>query len=299
MSSRRWIILTISSLFLVVALNAALMLGTDVFGLFRDPVGRQLPIYYADRTSKFLLSQRYVPANYDGLLLGPSSSINWQPRRMMEGTGLRVYNESLEGGNATEENLLAEQALKTGHFKVAIVVLYPTMVGPAEYHDGLDKASRLEALGSLDSYVQTILTELAVHHIHFENKGETADGSHEMRSHGVDPTQHVTAVIDPAGLRNLQALVAELQQHGTRVIYVIPTIYEPVLAANRSLFDRFREAMRQTLPPAPLIDLNAPEYAGFRSDATNYVDDFHLSSKGAATCSEIINLKLRPLLQSR
>src|SRR6185295_18204642 len=68
----------------------------DYYGLFRDAKDRSLTFYSNERTSKYLYGFNYIPANFDGLLIGTSASLNWDPSAIK---GYRIYNASISGGN--------------------------------------------------------------------------------------------------------------------------------------------------------------------------------------------------------
>ena len=79
--------MTSRSYLLAVLLGAALLLGSfaacnyarDDFGLFGSDGEKR--IWTREKTSKYLLSHRYVPENFDGLLIGPSySDLNFDTR---------------------------------------------------------------------------------------------------------------------------------------------------------------------------------------------------------------------------
>src|SRR4051812_25224050 len=119
----RWLLITALTVVAVVCLQLVVCYEMDIYGLFRDPHGREIAVsdVDSDRVMKFLLNQRYVPSNFDGLVIGASNTINY---RLTAVQSYRLYNESLEGSNASEERILVEQALHRGHFKIAIVCLY-------------------------------------------------------------------------------------------------------------------------------------------------------------------------------
>jgi hypothetical protein len=69
---------------------------------------------------------------------------------------------------------------------------------------------------------------------------------------------------------------------------------ETVLAARSREFAQYREAIARVLEPSDLVvDFNAPEYSGLRSDDRNFNDAAHLSHAGAravaATLGRIIS----------
>jgi hypothetical protein len=171
------------------------------------------------------------------------------------------------------------------------------MVNTHSYQDGMDKTSTVQALGSLDAYVQAILATMDQLHLHFAKLNSAADGSHEMHNpHGINDNAQVIFTVDPGGLKNLQELAAELQARGTLVVYVVPTLYQVLLEHHAAEFAEFSRRMWAELPPAPVIDLNAPEYKAFREDRANYIDGFHVSAAGAEATSRIINQRLRQIL---
>jgi hypothetical protein len=294
MSSRRWILLAFAIVLGIAAASAVAMILTDEFGVFRNPAGRQLPVYYAERAGKYLLSAAYVPANFDALLIGPSMSLNWRPSPITRGTGLRMYNESIEGGNATEEKLIVERALPRGHFRVALVVLYPRFVVSHDYQEGLDHVRWTEALGSVDIYAQTILAELTTHHAILTSKQDASpDGSRFLRYAATKFTPNdEVGKPDPVAVHDLVALARELEERKVRLVYVLPPICEPLLAMNEPGMARFAAQMKSILPRGSLIDLQGPEYRSLRAEES-FLDGVHLTSDGSILVSDILNVRLR------
>src|SRR5690349_5208110 len=105
MNTRKWLFTTITLTAAVVACCAAINATLDPWGILRDPTGRRLPGYGEDRLAKYLLNTRYVPANFDSLLIGPSVSGNWPVAGIK---GLSIYNESLSGGDIAELKSLVD-----------------------------------------------------------------------------------------------------------------------------------------------------------------------------------------------
>ena len=293
-SSGRWLLWTLVLLVLAIGAQLALAWRLDVFGVLRDPVGRALITSSHERQAKYLLNEAYVPENFDALIVGASASVNWRPAQL---TGYHFYNESLEGGNATEQRRLVELALKRGHFKVALVGLFPRITGSHELQDGLDQAKRAEALGSLAALnieVETLLDKLRHRRPTFY-----PDGSHEMPSAKPEPPKaKMNMTQDPQAIEDYRALVQELQAHGVRVIYVTYPVSTPAYDFNRDALLAYRKHVPATLPPAPILDFNEPQYAWFRNDPANYIDEIHLSRTGADKLSDLINTRMHQLLAS-
>lgn len=288
MTSRTWIQRTAAAVVAVLCVNFAIAIWMDPYGLFRNPLGRQLPVAFAARKAKFLLSKRYVPTNYDSLLIGPSSSENWDPAAI---PGVKMYNESILGSNVVEEKRIVDQALPTGHFKLALCILYPTMTTNHALEDGLDAVTTSEALGSIHLYIHEAAHIRSALHLPVGGLSAT-DGTTPLK---LVPQNFVEIQydpsyfhLDPVAVDSYRQMVSELTTRGTRVLYIIPPLYEPCRQLNEAAFNQYKQTMEQTLPHAPILDLNGPEFEAFRAEAGNYVDCFHVNAAGATKINEYL-----------
>jgi hypothetical protein len=280
MNNRRWISITLITISALACLNFVVDYIADPYGLLRDSHGRKLGIYFAERKAKFLMNKRYVPSNFDGLVIGPSSAVNWDLASM---PGVSMYNDSLSGGNGTEAKRIVDQALRSGHFKLAICIIHPTMLSSHFVLDGLDTVTSAEALGSIHVLVHEAAVVLLAMHIKF-GKNNPPNGSTalpENKSFGIQVFPAESFDIDPIALNDYRSLIQSLREHGAQIVYVVPPLYEPCLDLNGVSFATYVEKVRSMLPPAPLIDLDDPEYKSFRSDSDNYVNCSHLDAQGA------------------
>jgi len=300
MKSRRWLILTISMAFGILSANLFLTYELDVYGIMRDPHGRSLATSGLripstdDRVSKYLLNERYVPSNFDGILIGTSTTGNWKPGLIH---GYNIYNESLAGGNTTEEKILVEQALPTGKFRIALCVLSPFMVGSHALKEGLGQVRRREVLGSINTFGEEGAKALAA--LHLQKSTFFPDGSREL----FVPTRIEDLPanffdIDPQAVRDYRSLIQTLQAHGIRIVYILPPLYKPIYDAHRGQFQQFLQQMQTELPEAPLIDFTAGEYDAYNNDRQNFSEGMHMSPEGAVKISKILDRKLQSLLDS-
>src|SRR5256885_10156244 len=131
MSSRRWLVVTVATTLAAVALAVGANSALDIYGLFRDPTGRALPVYGNERVAKYLLGRRDVQANFDGVLIGSSVSANWSVGTMQ---GARLYNESVNGGNIVEEKALLDQVLESGGAGGPPLPLPPVLASSPQAH---------------------------------------------------------------------------------------------------------------------------------------------------------------------
>ena len=292
MTSRRWMLLTFATIMTVAGISAAISYAVDPYGLWRGPAGRKLTVYDFERKAKSLLSRRYVPANFDGLIIGPSCSANWDVPTL---AGARIYNESLPGGSVAEEQIVVNQSLPKGHYRLVVVVLVPTMTSHHDVNEGLDTTKNVEALGSFHVYDNEVASALHAWHIRFHKSNAAPDGQVELpyRKNLKLPIPPNFFQIDPVALEDYRDLVQSLRSRGATIVYVVPPIYEPILQHNKPAFETYLYTVRQLLPPAPVIDLNSAEYTALRSDPDNYIDSVHLTPQGAVAVNALLQ-KLVP-----
>jgi hypothetical protein len=293
MTGRRWIILTIATSVAVAGIAAAIAYAIDPYGVLRDPSGRKLSVYMYERKAKYLMSQRYVPANFDGLIIGASSTAVMDLPTL---AGVRLYDESIPRGNATEEHILANQALIKGHYKLAIILLAPSMTSRHDVAEGLDSVMKTEAIASIHLFVHEAGYILHAAHIRFyKNRGSAApDGQLVGLApfpgvFNLRPLKAEDLQIDPVAIKDYRDLIQSLRSRGTTIVYLVPPLYEPYYQLNKQGFQTNLEAVLTQLPPAPVIDLSSPKYTALRSDRGNYEDCSHMNAKGSAKAAAILN----------
>ena len=260
----------------------------DPYGVLRSAKGRQLPVYFAERKAKFLLSEWYVPENFDGLILGPSSSANWNPTVI---PGAHLYNESLLGANVAEEKLMMEQALRRGHYKLVLCVIYPTMTSKHEINGGLDTVTTSEAFASIHAFVHEAGILLRSMQISFGKEQAPFNGSVVIR----DENQYGIGVLwadyfkqDPVAVTDYREMVQELRERGAEIVYVVPPLYEPCDALNAERYAQYRQSILEQLPAGPVIDFQTPEYRSFRDSKERFGDCYHLRASGAVQMDEML-----------
>ncbi|MGC1294606.1 MAG: hypothetical protein WA869_06160 [Alloacidobacterium sp.] len=281
MTGRRWIILTIATVSISVGVVAAIAFALDPYGVWRDPTGRKLAIYFEQRKAKRLMSRRYVPANFNGLIVGPSVSANWDVPTL---AGARMFNESLDGANAAEEQIVVNQALSRGHFKLAVIILNPNMTSSHDVKEGLDNVRVTEAIGSFHLFVHEAAIVLLAAHVRFRKSNAAPDGQDiftNSKDLSIPKSSGDEAFpIDPVALEQYRGMVQSLRNNGAAIVYVVSPTYEPCYRLAKTRLLAYIQTIRPLLPPAPVIDLDSPEYSPLRSDPENYFDCYHLEPQG-------------------
>ncbi len=296
MTSRRWLISLLAIVLSGIALCAAAAYFIDPYGLLRNSSGRALSIFFAERKAKFLMSKRYVPSNFQGLLIGPSSSANWD---LSVVAGARMFNESIDGANAHEEKILVDQALPRGNYRLAVVILHPIMTASHDVKEGLDTASSTEAVGSIHLFVHETCLALKAAHLGFIKSSASTNGQlvfdtpRRLQPEAIKPAY---LRLDPVALGQFRQMIESLQTQGVRVVYVIPPFYQPCYAVNERDMRNYLATIQPLIPSAPLIDFNSAEFDAFRNDPDNFIDCFHLEPRGAETIAGVLRQRIPALV---
>lgn len=278
---------------LAVILNVSL----DIYGLYRNPLGRKLPVYGDSRVAKYLLSRRYVPANFNTVLIGSSMSANWE---MTAVPRLRIYNASLNGANVVEEKAIVDQALANSGIAVALLIVHPYLTRSHDFETvQLEPSLWWSSLGSdnlLTAYKDMLRDRLGRPEQSIDAAGAERFFKFPAR---LNPTmQHLMRPgssfdVDPVALTAYRGLVKELRAHGIQIVFVIPPIAERLLQSKAEAFLQYdAEMTADRLPGEVVIDFTSPEFAAFRRNEANFSDGIHLYAKAAAEVVSQIGLRI-------
>jgi hypothetical protein len=285
MSTRAWFATTIGvTLFLVVAV-AGINAFVDIYGIFRNPAGRHLAVYGDERIAKYLLCEKYVPANFDAIVVGSSVSANWD----MSGVdSIKTYNASLNGGNIVEEKTVFDQTLAAHRLKAVFLVVHPFLTSSHEFETvRLTPRENVAALGSLsllDAYKDKLHTLL------HEDGATDAFGTTELG----DNPQPMNAIvrkllgspgefpIDPISFDANRALIAEVHSRGVPIVFIIPPLSENLLESRSGQFAGYsRLILGDKALGDKVIDFTSPDYLEFRKNSANFKDGVHLTDRAA------------------
>jgi hypothetical protein len=247
---------------------------------------------------KYLQSFRYVPENFDAILVGSSMSGNWNLAGI---EGLHVYNESLNGGNVVEEKCLVDAALSRSGISTAFLIVHPALTISHNFETvRLDDKLKLASLGSV-SLSETYRDMIGVRWLHkpreFDHNGTEDFGSyaHEMNAVMKRLWQPAEAFdIDPIARAAYRELVAELRAHKVQIAFVVPPMYEDILRAKRAAFDKYVQQIRADVATDAdeWLDFTGEDYAAFRRDKANFGDGIHFTSSSSARFVSDLNAKV-------
>lgn len=296
-SSYAWLIEAIGMTGALLIASVAMNMSIDIYGIFRNANGRHLAVYGDERVAKYLLSEKYVPANFNAILIGSSVSANWNTGKI---SGFRVYNESIDGGNIIEEKAIADQALASSRIQVAILIVHPYLTASHDFNTvQLTPQENLGALGSqslLDAYKAAARVKLHLEKPQFDEFGseDFGDIPQKMNPHLQKlMTPGTEFSIDDSAAKAYSALVDELHSLNVRIVYVIPPVSESVLAGKASAFaDYSRTMLANKQAQDRVIDFTSEEFSDFRRNPDNFKDGVHMTNQSAREVVAAIGARL-------
>lgn len=296
----------IPSCFLAVAGFVLLAAWLDVFGLFG--MTQRTRVYGEERISKYLMAFRYIPENFDGIILGPSLSANLNPGPISD---VRYFNASLMGARIQTMVPLLEQVLASDHrMRKAWICLHPYMTQQegVEQHTLMRPSSYWSAFGSihlLRVYGFALLRWLRLAPGKYPPNQYLENGTNQF-----EPLFRVPNVaakieaekalvnagdfeISPVAEQALNRLWQLLESHHIETTVYFHPVPLPIRAAHAERFRRYWEEIKASCPAEgswiTFENFNQPKYDFFSSDTTNYIDHGHLSTKGQKRLLEELN----------
>jgi hypothetical protein len=300
MNPRNWLLTTLLTLLVTAGAVAGLNIELDPYGLYWPDRGRHLPVYGDERVAKYLLAMRYVPENFNALIIGASITASWDIRAI---ENLRVYNGSINGGNIVEEKALIDAAIDKPGISAVLLIVHPALTyahifRTVEMKPDL-KRSSLGSMSLWDAYKDMINVRLGRLPQKFDDNGTEfplvlySEMNNLMKQMWNAPE----FVVDPVALQAYKDVVAALRQRGIKIIFIIPPTSEQILKTKRANLERYVQQMRSEIGPGDLwIDFMTPEHQEFCSGRSNFTDGVHLSPPGARHVVAYINDSIKGFL---
>lgn len=269
----------------------------DIFGVFG--VRKNTRIYGEERISKYLMAYRYIPENFEGLILGPSLSANINPGPAKE---IRYFNTSLMGARIQTMIPLLENVLASAHqMKRAWICIHPYMTQSSEKEVDLIMTPRAywAAFGSIH-----LLRVYGFSLIRWMNLAPNKYPTGQYLENGTNKFESLFRVTDvaakieeekallhaedfeitpisEASLKELWRLL-EVNQIQTQVYFhpVPLPIYEEHKKAFAQYWEQVKSTYTQKSPLVTFKNFNDGDFSFFTGDFSNYIDHGHLSEKG-------------------
>ena len=287
------------SQFLVISHN----LYFDKFGLVKQK--DEILITDNERYSKYLLSYKYIPENYNGILIGPSVSANLNTSNI---SNYKIYNSSINGGNFSELKLISEKPLQSNKIKFLIICLHPyaTKNSNLKTNQINSKFYWLNLVGiepisyKIKSLFKKNLNNVNTFHSSkdgyndFNLLNQNIDFKNIIKSTKNNQNHNENIFIDPQSLKDLQTIINNAHKNDVKIIsYFFPYYFELLEKQKKSgSWDVYKNIISKLfLEEDILIDMNEDEYEHINKDITSYSDG-HLSYIGADKVIKEIEKKL-------
>jgi len=292
----RWTLCCIGGVMAISAVFSWVNWKVDLYGLF----GKGSRIVYSDeRQGKYLLSRRYVPGNFDALLVGTSITDNWDTSKI---DSLRMYNGSISGGNISEAKIVADNVLTRTKLKAIVFCVYPYLTQThGRKAGGMDEREFWGAFGSLQllrDYAEAVRIERRGKPRAFDEFGMNHLEFSESRriwweKGGISPPNE-DVTIDPVAYAEYGELVQKARSAGTEIFRVVPPINYQRWSQNRDAFTKYFVRMNDLFhADETLVDFNRPEFDPLRKERETFNDGAHLSQKGVSYVMNILNQTIR------
>lgn len=293
-TARRYIALTCILCAFLAGCFIGLNFAANDFGLWKHRDTAR--IWGLEKSSKYLLAHRYIPENFEGIMIGSSVAANIDTRLIK---GAKIYNLSMVGGNITEGSAAARLYIERAkNPRVLIISLYPYLtknhgIKGFEIHDK-------EYYGSLYSLLPPAiwaykaktwlrpatdeLRDSAAGWNQFELTQARQDLTAWRSSQKTNPAPVDPIVIDPVAVRELEDLINLARKRDMMIIGYFHPNYMPLHKQLREDggWTEYRRAMKRLfLRSETVVDMNGPLYNSLRRDEAMRIDLSHLSSAGA------------------
>lgn len=298
MHSREFLRWFVAGLVGLTVFVAATNMYIDVYGLFRPASGRDIMIYGEERSAKFLHSFRYIPENFDGILMGSSVCDNLETDSI---SGHRVYNASINGGNVDDLEPIAGNVFRRRHMDLAVLCIHryltldhgskTDLMSPRQYWSALGSP---QLIGVYLARSVTFSTFDRSGTRHFASE-PPMEARRERIAETVAEIRRGTAQvgnysIDPVAYAGLGRLIELARANSRHLIIFYPPTPQSILDVCMSDYLAYKEAIQKlTRPTDVVIDFNAAEFREAREQVANFVDAVHLSQAGARVVTGELN----------
>jgi hypothetical protein len=298
-SGGAWLRSTFLFLFSLVAIAIGTNVALDKFGFFGTRPGQLVMPTGDERVAKHIMSQGYVPRNFDAFVIGTSVSGNLR----LHTSDLKIFNFSINGANIVEIKAIADEYLAIKKPRRVFVIVHPYMTNGHEFETvKLKPFDWLPALGSTalwDAYKEDIAKK-----IRKLPPAILADGSYIFgeSSKQLNPTlkkmfyEGDTFFVDPIALKAYKNLVNQLNEMKVPITYLVLPMDPAILSAKAKSFEAYvsdQIAMKQDKDFVIDFTKMSAELAG--NSKLKFSDGIHFTDSGAEELAKLIQMKLQAL----
>lgn len=286
MTSKRFTILVLTLTLALTASIAALNVYMDEFGIYGNAKGKNIRIWTYNRATKYLLSLNYIPANFDGILIGSSSSAVAMDTRKIKNHA--IYNLSINGGNICEVAPAAINAIKSGKMRNVIICLDPyltknSMMKTNELSPKLEQ-SVLGSIFTIKFYFYKLKNTLFPSQDPYRKSwaGHRLPDTPTPPSPGQNtPHKRQQLVVDPKAITCLKGILHLARKHNVHIsAYFYPKPYD-IFETNAKAYRAYQKIMRSLFSNKDTVwEFNTPQFDTLTKSPASFYDRGHLSTQG-------------------
>jgi hypothetical protein len=301
MTSKQYVAYVSITVATVLTLIISINLYFNFFGLFSSR--SEARIWVDEKTSKYLLSFRYIPENFEGVLIGPSVSANLDTHKI---EGYKIYNLSMAGANISEIKYAIDNVIKKGNIQYLVICLYPYLtknsglkgrqINEKEYWGSLYSLLPVRILAAISLY--KIMPGSDIFHASEWGYNDTNLKKKNIQFNriidGLKKKHPNKIVIDPLAYKELQQIIKMTKKKHVKILaYYFPIYYEFSQIYKKSgAWSYYQAEMNKLFGKDDLVwDMNTPEYDYITHNKKAYSDG-HLSNFGADLVVSDITKKL-------
>ncbi len=303
MTSKRFVLLCIVSTLAACASILAFNFFMDDFGLYRTHQPGERRVWTYNRATKYLFSLKYIPENFDAILIGSSSSAAMVDTRKISDAA--TYNLSMNGANICEVAPAALNALNRGRMRYLVVCLDPyltknSMMKTSELNPQLQR-SALGSLFTMKLYLYKLVYTLCPSKDSYRDSWwgyKLLDGRQAAR--GGDEQANTAATepeslhIDDKALEYLEKILEAARSRNTTILaYFHPRFKNDGSEQDQAHLEYKARIIRLFKPQETVLDLNGPEFAHLTGNSDFFHDGVHLTAKGGEMVCSIIERMMR------
>jgi hypothetical protein len=268
---------------------AAVNYTVNFYSVFRSSERAGVRLYSNERMGKYLLGMRYIPDQFNGILIGSSVSENWPLHQV---GGVRIYNASLSGGNISEEKLIADNVLAHGHIALAVFCIHPYLTAThgtkTSYMTSQDYWAALGSLPLFREYAGALLAHAGIGGVLVDEYGiSDAPPNAEAQAvrarrlaalkSGATPLQ-----VDTTAFAEYASLLESARAHGAKIVGFVPPLYAPDYLGQMEEMRAYVARVKTLFAPGEMVvDFTAPEYAAYSLDRGLFLEGVHLRARAA------------------
>ena len=281
-----WVLSTLLTTCLIGLLFIALNISVDFYGLFNSADKRDRVAYVNERTSKYLFGLRYIPENFNGLLLGSSITSNWDTSVIQQ---YSTYNLSISGGNISEQKLIFDNVVSRGEIDLLVICIHPYLTASSGPKSGFMRPDEYwGSLGSIGLFKEYFSWALGSRPLinGFGKQDFSHDGNKKMLRSDFTLSRY-KSVMDLRGWQDYREILDIARSKNIRIIGFIPPIFSEVYSFSAMEYDNYFSDMKKLFREnEPVLDFNSDSYAEIASDFSNFYDGTHLDETVSLTLSK-------------